>query len=94
MGVLKVPWAFQLPARCLKGTRFPWRCLRGASEVLEEPQSCHGGLIGASIVPLRSDIRLVGALEAPWRCSRGALEVPQKSLGRAPQRRLRTASEP
>ena len=57
---------------------------------------CLGGLIGASVVPWRSDMRLVGALKAPWGCSGGALEVPQKCLGRAQHlsERLRGASEP
>ena len=36
IGVLKEPWAFQLPQRCLKGTVFlevAGRCLGGVSEV-------------------------------------------------------------
>ena len=52
--------------------------------------------MGASVVPWRSDMRLVGALEAPWRCSGGAPEVPQKCVGRAwhLNKSLRGASEP
>ena len=52
--------------------------------------------MGASVVPWRSDTRLVGALEAPWRCSGGAPEVPQKCVGRAwhLNKSLRGASEP
>ena len=85
IGVLKELWA----SSCLRGalkapgilrgsSEVPQRCLRG---VLEESQRCLGGLIGASVVPWRSDMHLVGALEVPWRCSGGALEVHQECLG-------------